>query len=514
MNKQSNAAGRAAKNTVVLYLQRFFAAGLSLITTPIILSALGVEDYGLYTLIIGFVGMLTFLNWSLSSATQRYIAVAIGQKDEKRIQNVFVTSLFIHLCYGLLFLLAILVLGNFFSEAILNIPDNKVATAKTLFTIVAGITFFTILSIPFLGVLRAHENFFLIAVTGITESISKLGIALLLLLATQDKLLFYAELLLVLSLLVFLIYAVSVKRKYTHLSFAIFKPDGALIKEMLTFISWSFLGALAIMSRNQGVQVLINLFFGVAKNAAYGIAMQVSAAMSILSQGIISSISPQILKSAGAGNQERMLFLMRTMSKFAVFSVSLVVIPLFFECQTILNLWLPIVPEDTITFIRWIMIFGQVMLLSAGIQTVFDALGKVKEYHTWVSLILLLNLPIGYLFFYLDFPAYTIIIIGMLLELCSLQVRLILLQKHVAFSIVAFYKDAVIKTLFPTVVLAIVLFFYGYLPVHSYTKVVLSFGTTLVFYPILIYKFALDSKQKELLVGLLDKIKIPLLRKS
>lgn len=514
MNNPNKTARSVAKNTVVLYLQRFFAAGLSLITTPIILSALGVADYGLYTLVIGFVGMLTFLNWSLSSATQRYIAFAIGQKDEKRIQNVFVTSLFIHLCYGILFLVLLVTLGNYFADSFLNIPEDKVVTAQTLFTIVAGITFFTILSIPFLGVLRAHENFFLIAVTGITESTLKLGIALLLLVATQDKLLFYAKLLLALSLLVFLIYAVSVKRKYTHLSFAIFKPDGLLIKEMLAFVSWSFLGALAIMSRNQGVQVLINLFFGVVKNAAYGIAMQVSAAMSILSQGIISSISPQIIKSAGAGNQERMLFLMRTMSKFAVFSVSLVVIPLFFECQTILELWLPVVPEDTITFIRWIMIFGQVMLLSAGIQTVFDALGKVREYHTWVSVLLLLNLPIGYLFFSLDFPAYTIIIVGMTLELCSLQVRLILLQKHVAFSIGAFYKDAVVKTLFPTLVLAIILFFYGYLPLHSYAKVVLSFGTTLVFYPILIYKLALDSKQKEVLVGLLAKYNLPFLRKT
>jgi len=275
---------------------------------------------------------------------------------------------------------------------------------------------------------------------------------------------------------------------------------------MMSFFSWSLLGAVAIMSRNEGVQVLINLFFGVVKNAAYGIAMQVSAAMSILSQGIIGSISPQIIKSAGAGEVSKMIFLMRTMSKFATFSISLVAIPLFFECPSILAFWLKNVPEGTIIYIRFIIVFGQIQLLSAGIQTVFDAIGKVKLYNIWVSIILMLNLPISYLLFKLNYPSYSIILVGILLELASLKVRLLLLKKYVDLSIKEFYFDTLFRVFLPTVLMGILIYSIGLFHLNVLVELVLAFLVNILLYPIIIYKFSLEGKQKELLDEMLNKI--------
>ena len=503
---QSGAANRAALNTLVIYVQRIFAAGLSLITTPIILKALGVENYGIYTLTLGFVGMLAVLNWSLSSATQRYTAFAIGERDFEKLKKVFSTALVIHFLYGLLLFLVIAAIGYFFVEDVLNIPPDKLGDAKKVLYIVALLSFINIMTIPFLGILRTKQNFVVIALVGIIESILKLGIALLILYYISDKLVVYALLLMVIALVSLCIYTITINRKYKIVAITYKFYDKAQAKEMFSFLSWSLLGSLALTSRNEGVQVLINIFFGVVRNAAYGIAMQVSVAMSILSQGIIGSISPQIIKSAGAGDTAKMIFLMRTMSKFATFSISIIVIPVFFACEMILKIWLTNVPEDTVTYVRLIIIFGQIMLLSAGIQTVFDSLGKVKLYNIWVSIILLFNLPIAYVFFKLDYPSYTIIIIGMCLELISLNIRLVLLKKYVAFSIKQFWYDAVFRVVVPTLTVSVVIYYFMKLDLNNYWSIIGAFLLTILIYPMLIYNFALEAKQKEIVSDMVSKI--------
>jgi O-antigen/teichoic acid export membrane protein len=501
-----SSANRAAINAIIIYLQRFFAAALSLITTPLILKALGVENYGLYTLTIGFVGTLAFLNWSMSSATQRYISFALGENDLVKVSRVFSTSLFIHFIYGAVLLVLLLVSGPFIAEHFLTIPTAKLADAKVLIAIVAGITFLSIVSVPFLGILRAHENFFYIALIGIFEAVFKLGIAFYLYFFAHDALITYGFLLLLISFITVLFYFYLVKSKYPKITLHVHNVYKSILHDMLSFISWSLLGALSIMSRNQGVQVLLNLFFGVVINAAYGIAMQVNAAMTILSQGVIGSLSPQIVKSAGSGDTQKMVFLMRTMSKFAIFSVSIVAIPLFFECDTILKIWLGKVPENTVLFVQLIILFGQLMLLSAGIQTVFDAIGKVKTYNIWVSLILILNLPLAYLLFKLNFPFYTIILVGMFLELVSLQLRLYLLSKYVNFSIVSFYKDT-FRVFLPAILVSIVLFLVTNLEIVDYIGLPLTFLIHFILYPLLIYYLSLEKNQKEMFLHWFTKFK-------
>ena len=509
--KKSDSGGAKSLmlNTLIIYVQRLIAAVLSLITTPIILNALGVEDYGIYTLTIGLVGMLAFLNWSLSSATQRYIAFALGEKKTEKLKQIFFSTFVIHCIYGLLLLILISLLGVFFIEQVLNIPANRIEVAKKILIIISFITFLNIITVPFIGVFRAHENFLYIAVIGIIESLLKLGIALALLFVANEKLIFYTLMLLLSTIAIFVANLFWGKKFYKEINFLYANLDNGLIKEMLSFMGWSLVGALAILSRNQAVSVLLNIFFGVIKNAAYGIAMQVNAAVGILSQGIIASFSPRIIKLAGAGENDKMIYLMQSMSKLAVLSVSIVILPFFFEASYILKLWLNIVPEDTVLFSQLILGFALLMLQSAGIQAVFNAIGKVRIYNIWVSSILILNIPISYLMFTYGYPAYTIIVVGMFLEVISLFVRLFLLKKHLNFSIPAFLNDIFFRAGLPMLVACGIVLLLNNLKVNELQHLIITFFVFFTLYPLSLYMIALDRAQKALINKLVYRILKP-----
>lgn len=489
-------ASRLALNTFIIYGQRIFAALLSLLTTPLIMNVLGVEDYGIYTLTIGLVGMMAFLNWSLSSATQRYIAFALGENNHEKLKQIFASSLFIHTIYGIFLFLLIASLGVVFIDKLLNIPLARIEAAKTILIFVALITFLNIVTVPLTGLFRAYENFLYIALLGIGESLLKLGIAVSLFYIDADKLVLYSLLLFGVTVLTFLANLFFGLRFYPVINFNHKNLSRSLIKEMLSFMGWSLMGALAIMSRNQAVSVLLNMFFGVIKNAAYGIAMQVNAAAGILSQGIIAAISPRIVKLAGSGEHEKMIYLMRTMSKLAVLVVSIVIIPFIFEAPYILKLWLRNVPENAEIFSQLILCSGLIMLQSAGINLVFDAIGKVKTYNIWVSIILIMNIPISFLFFKAGSPAYSMIIVGMVLEVISLFVRLALLKKYLYFSIPAFLNDVFIKIALPFLIAGIFVFLLRFLQLNDIQHLISTFLIFLTIYPVLIFYIALDHKQQ------------------
>jgi O-antigen/teichoic acid export membrane protein len=504
--KQHTTARKTLLNTAIIYFQRFATAGFALITTPLVLNSLGVEDFGIYTLTVGFVGFVSFLTWSLSSCTQRYIGVTLGAGNIARLKYVFSTAFFIHFIYGLVFLLGIATVGLYLQDEMLSIPPHRLPAAETILHLVALLTFFSIITIPFTGVLRAYERFKYLAILGIIESSLKLFVAALLLFVEVDRLLFYSAMLVAITAAIFVINMILTFSKVADIKLHPAFIDRSLIREMLNFFGWSLLGAVAIVSRNQGVTVLINMFFGVVRNAAYGIALQVSAAIAILSQGVIGAISPQIVKAAGSGDYERMISLMRTMSKFSIFSISLIAIPLYFEAPFLLQLWLKTVPEGTVTYVRLIIIFGQIMLLSAGIQTVFDALGKVKRYNIIVSIILILNLPISYILFRLGYQSSWIIIVGMLLEVLSLGLRLWLLQREVAFSIADFLKDAIFKIALPAFVIATLIMFSKTFISHSSLSLITSFLVSFTIYPVIIYFVAFDKSQQEMFKSLLANV--------
>ena len=251
------------------------------------------------------------------------------------------------------------------------------------------------------------------------------------------------------------------------------KPNSVLIKEMLSFISWSFLGALATMSRNQGVTVLINVFFGVVANAAYGIAQQINNAVNILAQGVTTSMAPVLMKAAGENNNEKMLYMMRTMAKLSFFSISIFSIPTLFEMNYILELWLKVVPEGSIIFSQLIIVLVLVVLLSSGMQNVFIAIGKVKEYNIYTSVFLVLNLPLSYILFKIGFSSYSIITVGIFLEIITLNIRLLLLKKYLNYKISDYFSE-ITQIILPTLVISVLLFFWMYVEIPKFIHLIVS----------------------------------------
>ncbi|MEN9304715.1 MAG: hypothetical protein RL264_3144 [Bacteroidota bacterium] len=464
------------------------------------------EDYGIYTLTIGLVALFGFINWSLTTSTQRFITVGLANEDKDDLIATFSTSFFIHLAYGFLLLLMILTFGFFFTATVLDIPFDKIEIAKKVLVFVAFISFFQMIGIPFQGLLQAYENLKVVAIIGVMDSILKLNAAFLLFIAPFNKLVFFSLLMGISAFVVYLVYFIYCRKKYEIISLSWSNFNMLKFKEMMGFTSWNIIGAVAILGRNQGMAVVLNIFFGVMANAAYGVALQIQAALGVFSQGIVAAMTPKILKSAGRNEEKVMLNNAYLTAKYGLFVMSFVCVPLLINMDKILSLWLKIVPENAVIFSKLIIVFLLCTAFSVGIQTIFHGINKVKVYNITISVILLLNLPIAALLFTFNFPAYTIFVVSISLEILSFLVRLFLLKKHIAFSpkdyLLKLGKEIVIPFIVALVIVSVVTnqFLDGL--VQLFTSVTLS---SLILAG-MFYFFSMSIEEKNSLKPLLSKI--------
>ena len=489
-----------------VYAHKISTALITLVSTPIILRNLGVEDYGIYTLTIGLVALFGFINWSLTTATQRFITVGLVNEDNEDLIATFSTSFYIHLAYGLLLLFMILTFGYFFTEFILDIPMNKIEIAKKVLIFVAFISFFQMIGIPFQGLLKAYENLKVVSIIGVMDSILKLNTAFLLFMAPFNKLVFFSLLMAISALLIYLAYFIYCRKNYTIISLSWNNFSKNKFNEMMGFTSWNIIGAVAILGRNQGMAVVLNIFFGVVANAAYGVALQIQAALGVFSQGIVAAMTPKILKSAGRNEEKVMLDNAYLTAKYGLFVMSFVCVPLLINMNSILSLWLSEVPEDAVIFSKLIIVFLLCTAFSIGIQTIFHGINKVKVYNITISAILLLNLPIAALLFTFNFPAYSIFLVSISLEVLSFLVRLLLLKKHIAFSpqnyLLKLSKEVVIPFLLAYAIVSVVASQFHDVLSQLFTTVILS---TMIL-GVVFYFFSMSSDEKNSLKPLINKI--------
>jgi O-antigen/teichoic acid export membrane protein len=494
------------KNILWVYFQKFSNALISLVSTPIILGNLGVEDYGIYSLTIGLVALFGFINWSLTTSTQRFITVGLVNEDKVDLTATFSTSFFIHLGYGFLLLLMILVFGFFFTETILDIPIDKIGIAKKVLVFVAFISFFQMIGIPFQGFLKAYENLKVVSIIGLMDSILKLNAAFLLFIAPFNKLVFFSLLMAISSLLVCLAYFIYCKKNYAIMSLSWMHFSKNKFKDIMGFTSWNILGAAAILGRNQAMSLVLNIFFGVIANAAYGVAFQIQAALGVFSQGIVVAMTPRILKSAGTNEEKVMLNNAYLTAKYGLFVLSFVSVPLLINMDHVLSLWLKVVPENAVIFSKLIIVFLLCTAFSVGIQTIFQGINKVKVYNITISSILLLNVPIAAILFTFNFPAYSIFLVSIILEVVSFFVRLLLLKKHVAFSpqnyMFKLGKEVVIPFLLAYVTVSVVANQFHDCLLQLFTTSILS----TLFLGVVFYFFSMSFEEKNSLKPLINKI--------
>ena len=416
---------RIVYNTGIIYARVFTRLLLGLFTTRLVLNALGEVDYGIYILVGGVIGMLEFINTSMTISSMRFIANNVGSGNEEMVNKAFNSSIIIHFFLGIIVVLILEIVGFMFFENILNIPKSRVGDAKLIFHIMVISTFLTFITVPFGATFNALENFLLPAITNIIDSVYKLGIAIYIAYIISNKLVTYGLLILLGQLLqrIFM-------QLYIHYKYKIFKfnpkkyVDKRLIKDMLFFAGWSMFGSLSYVFTVQLRSVIINMFFGVRLNAASGITSTLTGQLGVVSDSLTQAIQPQIMKSEGGGNREKMLKLTQVSAKFSVFLLTMFSIIVFIETPYLLKLWLKEVPEFTVIFCRLMIINMIIEKYTFPITTALTSVGNIKTI-TFVTMVLsALGVPVILLLFRQGMPPQTIYIVSIGVSIAKTVVRL------------------------------------------------------------------------------------------
>lgn len=444
-NQISDNNKRIAKNTLYLYMRMLLSLIVQLYTSRVILNALGISDYGIYNVVGGVVTMFSFMSGTMSTAAQRFMSYAIGQGNINELRRTFVASQIILWLIALIALVAIEVIGMWLLFNHLTIPDGRLTAAIWVFQVAVISLFITIISVSYNAALIAHEKMSVFAGISLIDIFSKLGIAVLLLqLPTSvDKLIAYSVLLMVVAVIMRICYTVYCKRHFEECTHNKYRYDKEKMSQMLSFFGWNTIGALSYVSKEQGVNILINIFFGTVVNAARGVTSQVTGAV----QGFITNfqvaMNPQITKYYAQRDFDNLFKLVQRGAKFSMFLYFFLALPLFIDIEYILQLWLVDVPEHTVSFIRLTFILMMIEALSSPVITCLLAVGKVKWYQIIVGGLLIMNLPVSYIALKLGAKPEMTIEIAIIISFASLLIRLFMLNRYISFPV----KDFTTKVL-------------------------------------------------------------------
>lgn len=490
-------AERVVFNTIVLYAKIIASMAIALVSVPLVLHALGASDYGLYNLVAGVVAMLSFLNNSMTVSSQRYMSVAMGEDNEQKVNIIYNTSFALHLALGLLIVLAFEVVGIFAIDK-LNIDPDRMWCAKIIFQFLILSTFSKIVSVPFDALMNAKEDMLPFSVIELIDSVLMLLTAFTIQYFSGDKLIYYGFCVAGIAVLTFFMKYGWCRYAYKEYRIRLNQyKDQLQTKAMLGFTGWNLFGGLAMMGRNQGVAVIINLFLGTVANAAYGVANQINGALGHFSSTFQKAINPQLMKSEGMQNRERMLRISFISSKFSVLALSLFAVPLITEMEEVLNIWLKNdIPPFTLRLSQLILILSIVYQYSVGIMSAIQATGKIRNYQIIMGLILLLNVPIAYFMLKLGYPIYYTIAAFVVLECISLVIRLYMAKHLTGMEINDFVKHVIKPTAIIVLIpMTVALILHFVLPV-SFMRFVVVCGTYGIIYMLLMWKVALEERQR------------------
>lgn len=438
---------RIGKNAAMLYFRMLFTIATTLYISRLVLQALGVEDFGVYSVVAGFVAMLGFLNNAMTAATQRFLSFELGKIDTGNVVQVFSMSMNIHILIALTALIVGETIGIWFVDTQLNIPLERMPSAKWVFHLALLAFMLSVISVPYKALIIAHEKINIFAWISISEAILKLMAALLLTLIDWDKLVLYGILNLSVIVLVFIIYKlycrINLPDSHYH-----YLWNSILFKNLLSFTSWSLWGNLAFIMSGQGVNILLNIFFGPTVNAARSIAMEVSTGLNSFVSSLQVAVNPQIVKAYSADNIDYMYKLVCYGAKYNFILLFFISMPVFINTDFIINLWLGSIPKYTSTFVQLIIINILIDCVSAPLMTAAGATGSIKKYQIITGTILILNVPLSYLVLKLGYSPTSVVYVGILIAVIVLTARLILLKKLISLPIYNFLKQVVARSLF------------------------------------------------------------------
>lgn len=509
MNSSANSQNtkRIAKNTILLYGRMLLMMAITLYTSRVTLKALGVDDYGTYNVVGGVVSMFTLLSGSLSAAISRFFTFELGKQNTDRLRKVFSTSINIQCILIIIIVILLETIGLWFVYNKLVIPPDRLDAAVWVFHF-SVITFSVNLwSIPYNAAIIAHEKMSAFAYISIFEAVAKLIIVFLIVQTSFDRLILYGFLVMFVGICVRFIYGTYCKRHFKECSYKCMF-DKELMREMFGFAGWNFIGASSAVLRDQGGNILINLFFGPAVNAARGVAMQVSHAVNGFVKNFMIALNPQITKSYAVGDYDYMFKLVFQGARLSFYILLLLALPIILTTPYLMHLWLDLVPDHAVNFARLVLIFTMCESLSGPLITVMLATGKIRNYQLLVGGIQTLNLPVSYIFLKSGAPSESVFIIAIILSLCCDIARLFMLRSMVGLSIRQYVRKVfinVITVTFSSILIPVL--YLSYYPICNFTSFLACLAITCTSTILMIYYLGCNKEDRNAIKHIVIKIK-------
>lgn len=449
---------KIVKNTSYLYIRMLVIMALSFITTRVVLDKLGVSDYGINTLVGGFVSMFTVINSILSTGTRRFLALYLGKNEHQKLKLTFSSAFVIHLIIAVVIVIILESFGVWFINNSLNIDENRMYAANWVFQFAVLGVFFSVIQTPYIAAVTAHERFNIYAMMSIYDVFAKLAVLYILVVLPGDKLIIYAALQFLVTFIGLIIYRAYCVRQFQECkpSFAVDKP---LLKEMLQFSGWGTLGHVVTVVNSQGISIILNIFFSTVMNAARGLANSVNVIIAQFITGFLTAAQPQLVKYYGAGDMQRFTKLIFNATQYTLFIMALVAVPALLEVDYLIGLWLGgDVPEYTGSFVKITLFCGVIYRSNNMVENGILAAGRAKELNMYSVPVYILSLPLVYFVLWMGWGAKVAYWVGSIPPLISFVINVHLLSVFTGFPGKRFFVHLFLKNILFIIVGAILPF--------------------------------------------------------
>lgn len=499
---------RIAKNTLFLYLRMGLVLVVSLFTTRVVLQALGVEDYGINNVVSGFVTMFAFLNTSMSNGVQRFYNFSLGKKNEYSITDVYNTALQIQIILSVILLFLLETFGLWYIHTQMVIPDERFSAALWVFHFSVLSLVLLVLQIPYSAAIMAYERMDYYAYLSIFDVMAKLGIAYAIKYAAIDKLILYGALNMIVSLICFFLYYGYSKHQFHEL-----KTDLKIRKEifqpMLSFSGWNVFGSFAYMIKGQGLNMLLNVFFGPVVNAARGISTMVMSAIQGFQANIVIAFRPQLVQSYAAGDNSRVLKLFYSLSKASFILLAMLSIPVIIEINYILHLWLgDTIPDYTIQFTILVLVNMVISSLNTPVSQVVHATGKMKLYQIGTSTMVCAILPASWIFLKLGFDPVSVYWVSLIITIINQYVCNLLLRRIYTYSLMEYGIKVIIPCVLFSILVPIPPYIITTLIPSSFLRLLITGCISVVTSVAVSYLFVLDKSEKQMVLSFIKLNKV------
>lgn len=492
---------RIAKNTLILYSRSLFVLLISLYTSMVVLEALGVVDYGIFTVVGGVISALSFVQWSIRGTYQRFFNVEMARGNPGSIAKQFKVANAIQFFLALLLVLLAETVGLWFVNAKLVIPAERMVAANWIYQAAIISSVFAIITSPFGSLITAHERMDLSAFISVLNALLRLGIVLLIKYVYCDKLVLYAILLLLVSVLDWVLYVLLTKRRFPESTIRI-TWDKKMFTSMVSFSGWVLVDSLSQMLKGHGLNIVLNLFFGPVVNSARGIAYQIMGAVNQFIGSFQASFRPQLTKSYAEGDYNYMKKLYYSGTKISYYLIFTISLPIILETEYILHLWLGNnVPDYTASFTRLVLITTFVSSFANPTSCIGYATGRIKFFTIIVSSIMLSIVPLAYLFLKLGGNPDVALWVSLIVSIIAQVVRLFVVNGLVDIDLKGYLKQVLIPTMTCTLIISVVSILPRIILNTSFLRFVVSAVTALVFSVIVIWLLGFNKEERTLLHG-------------